>query len=156
MKLPLRKPEFMFPTIAFHSLLLVALLGLLLPATSAVAEDARQRVPMPERMQTHMLANMRDHLAAIHEILANLGRGELDAAAEIAENRLGMSSHRSHGSHHMGKRMPESMARIGRSMHKAASRFALRAEEGDPLPAYQALSEVTAACVACHAGYRIR
>ena len=155
MKICFSKPRFIFPTTALYALLSVALPGFLFPATTA-ADDARQLVDLPERMQTHMLANMRDHMTATHEILDNMGRGESDVAAEIAENRLGMSSHRSHGSHHMGKRMPESMARIGRSMHKAASRFALRAEEGDPLPAYQALSEVTAACVACHAGYRIR
>ena len=39
-------------------------------------------------------------------------------------------------------------------MHKAASRFALKAQEGDALPAYKALQEVTAACIACHAAYR--
>jgi cytochrome c556 len=41
-------------------------------------------------------------------------------------------------------------------MHRAASRFALKAQEGEVLPAYKALSEITAACVACHSGYRIR
>jgi len=40
--------------------------------------------------------------------------------------------------------------------HPAASRrFARTAEEGDPLPAYKALQEVTAACVACHTAYRV-
>ena len=155
MKIRFSKPKFIFPAIALYGLLSAALPGMFLPATAA-ADDARQLVDLPERMQTHMLANMREHMAAIHEILDNMGRGELDVAAEIAENRLGMSAHGSHGAGHMGRRMPKDMARLGRSMHKAASRFALRAQEGDPLPAYRALSEVTAACVACHAGYRIR
>ena len=52
--------------------------------------------------------------------------------------------------------MPKGMQDAGTAMHKAASRFALKAQEGEVLPAYKALNEVTSACVACHAGYRIR
>ncbi len=102
------------------------------------------------------MSNMRDHMAAINEILVSMGNGELDKAAEIAEQRLGMSSLESHGGHHMAKFMQEGMRHAGTSMHRAASRFALKAEEGEPLPAYRVLSEVTSACVACHSSYRIR
>jgi cytochrome c556 len=109
---------------------------------------------MPKMMQEHQLANMRDHLKSINEILLNMGNGDLDKAAEIAEARLGMSSLSLHGASHMAKVIPKEMGEIGTSMHKAASRFALKAEEGDPLPAYKALQEVTSACVACHAAYK--
>ena len=119
-------------------------------------EDARQLVQLPEKMQQHMMSNMRDHLAAVNEILLEIGSDELDRAADIAEARLGMSSLDAHGASHMAKFMPVEMQAIGTGMHRAASRFALKAQEGDALPAYRALSEVTAACVACHAGYRIR
>jgi hypothetical protein len=107
-------------------------------------------------MQQHMLSNMRDHLAAINEILVYLGDDELEKAAEVAEYRLGMSSLGSHGASHMGKFMPEGMRQAGTTMHRAASRFALKAQEGEPLAAYKALSEITTACVACHSGYKIK
>ena len=123
---------------------------------AAMDEDARQMVQLPDRMQQHMMSNMRDHLAAINEILLEMANGELDRAADIAESRLGMSSLESHGASHMAKFMPEEMRNIGTGMHRAASRFALKAQEGEPLPAYRTLGEVTSACVACHAGYRIR
>jgi hypothetical protein len=51
--------------------------------------------------------------------------------------------------------MPERMQALGTDMHHAASRFARAAQEGDPLPAYRALTEVTGACVACHGAYRV-
>ena len=132
----------------------VAMLGTSLPVKAA--EESRQLVTLPVMMQQHMMSNMRDHLAAIHEILASMAEGELDAAAEIAESRLGMSSLESHGASHMARFMPEGMRNAGTGMHRAASRFALQAQEGDAPSAYRALAEVTAACVACHSGYRIR
>ena len=123
---------------------------------STADDDSRQLVQLPEKMQQHMMANMRDHLVAINEILINIANDELDKAAEVAEYRLGMSSLESHGASHMAKFMPEGMRQAGTTMHRAASRFALKAQEGGALSAYNALFEVTSACVACHSGYRIR
>ena len=142
----MKKEILLFATLVSHTLYGIALAD----------EDTRQLVKLPEMLQQHMMANMRDHLVAINEILANMANDELDKAAEIAESRLGMSSLESHGASHMTKFMPEGMRNVGTSMHRAASRFAIKAQEGEALPAYKLLSEVTSACVACHAGYRIR
>lgn len=125
------------------------------PCASA-SDDKRELVELPARMQEHMLANMRDHLAAVHEMLTAINEDNLDQAAQIAEQRLGMSSLGSHGAHHMGRFMPKQMGELGMSMHRAASRFALVAEEGERLASYQAINDITAACVACHAAYKIR
>ena len=133
------------------------LIILLISANSSVANnDSRQLVELPEMMQEHMMANMRDHLAAINEILIFLADDKLDEAADIAEFRLGMSSLNLHGASHLASRMPAGMQQMGTSMHRAASQFALKAQEGDALTAYNTLSKVTFACVACHSGYRIR
>ena len=135
----------------------VILMMLVLTSSTSIADnDKRQLVQLPEMMQQHMMSNMRDHLKAINEILLNLGNGEMDEAAEIAEQRLGMSSLESHGASHMAKFMPEGMSHAGTGMHKAASRFALKAQEGDLLSAYKMLSQVTSACVNCHSAYRIQ
>jgi len=124
--------------------------------TSTADDDPRQLVDLPKMMQQHMLSNMRDHLAAINEILIHMAKGEFEQAAQISETRLGMSSLELHGASHMAKFMPEGMRKAGTGMHRAASRFARKAQEGAVLPAYGALSEITSACVACHAAYRIR
>jgi len=137
-------------------LLSAALISHSLFGIALAEDDTRQLVELPEMMQQHMMSNMRDHLVAINEILENMASDELDKAAEIAESRLGMSSLKSHGASHMAKFMPKGMRKAGTSMHKAASRFAIKAQEGEALPAYKAFTEVTSACVACHTGYRIR
>lgn len=136
--------------------IIVACVCILASSTSIANEDSRQLVTLPEMMQQHMMSNMRDHLVAINKILTSMAGGQLDQAAEVAESRLGMSSLESHGASHMAKFMPEGMRQAGTNMHRAASQFARKAQEGEVLPAYKALSKVTSACVACHSGYRIR
>lgn len=133
-------------------------LAALLPA--ALAADTRQAIEMPAPMREHMLANMRDHLAAMGEIQAALAAGKFEQAADIAENRIGMSSLQSHGASHMAPYMPKPMQDIGTAMHRSASRFARTAQEaqvkgGMPL-ALNALADLTQQCVACHASFRLR
>lgn len=138
-----------------YTRVVIALLALLVVVSYSYAGDRRQLVKLPKMMQQHMLANMRDHLHTLNEILIAMGNNQLGKASDLAEARLGMSSLESHGASHMAKYMPKAMQDAGTSMHRAASRFARKAEEGDALSAYQALSAVTASCVACHAAYRI-
>lgn len=135
----------------------------LVTAAPAAAEDRRELVNLPAPMQEHMLANMRDHLRAIEEILAHLAAGEADAAGAVAEARLGLSSLDSHGAAHMAPFMPPAMQAAGTEMHKAASRLGRVAEDAEVDHSYDsqravfaALGEITAACNACHAAYRIR
>jgi hypothetical protein len=137
----------------WRAFILMCSLGLSLPA---MAEDQRQLVELPEMMQGHMLHNMRDHLKALNEILTYMAEDKLDKAAEVAENRIGMSSLDTHGAAHMAPFMPKPMQDAGTMMHRAASRFALKAQEGGKLQAYDALKDITANCVACHSAYRIR
>ena len=105
-----------------------------------------------------MLANMRDHLAAIAEIQAALAAGNFQRAADVAEARIGFSSLASHGASHMAQFMPQPMQDIGTLMHKSASQFARVAQEAgatdNVASAVGALAKVTEQCVACHAAYR--
>ena len=124
------------------------------------AADGRVAVAFPEPLRTHTLANMRGHLLALQEIQRALAGGAYDRAAEVAETRLGMTSLRAHGAHDVAKFMPEGMQAIGTQMHRSASRLAVEATNagvtGDVRPALAALATVTAQCVACHAGYRMK
>ncbi len=84
-------------------------------------------------MQQHMLSNMRDRPVSINKILINMTNGQLEQAVDFAESRLGMSSLKSHGASLMARFMPEGMQQAGTGMHRAASRFALKAQEGEVL-----------------------
>jgi hypothetical protein len=121
--------------------------------------DARVAVHFPEPLRAHTLANMRDHLATLQAIQEALALAQYDRAAGLAETRLGLTSLEAHGAHEVAKYMPAAMQEIGTGMHKAASRFGIAAANagatGDLKGAVEALSAVTAQCVACHAAYRL-
>lgn len=147
-------------TVKRLALSLLAAACLALPAAAGDGPaDARALVDMPTPMRQHMLGNMRDHLLAMAQIQQALGRGAYDQAADIAEQRIGMSSLAAHGAAHMAPLMPQPMQDIGTQMHRAASRFARVAQEsavdGNLGRALGSLAEVTQQCVACHASYRI-
>jgi len=138
--------------------LLMAFVVLLSAATAANA-DNRTKVDLPDMMREHMMSNMRDHLRTLELITGNLANQQYDAAADVAEERLGMSSLELHGAKHLGKFMPAKMGQIGTAMHKAASRFAVAARDaeidGGLNKAFSALSQVMQQCVACHSAYRV-
>ena len=126
----------------------------------ATATDQRVPVMFPTELREHTLANMRDHLLALQEIQETLAKGKFDQASEIAERRLGMSSLSTHDAHAVTKYMPKGMQDAGTAMHRTASRLSVAALDAavtnDVKPALSALAEVTANCVACHAGYRLQ
>ena len=124
-----------------------------------VAGDARQLVKFPEPMRLHTLSNMRYHLLALQDIHAALSQAAYDKAAQVAEQRLGMSSLDAHGAAHLAPFMPQAMQNMGTAMHRAASRFAVEAQNAsasnDLRPVLAALAGVMQQCVACHAVYRM-
>ena len=124
----------------------------------AAAADARTLVSLPEPMRVHALANMRDHLQTLQTVNDALARGAFDEAANVAERRLGMTSLGAHGAADLAPHLPQGMQDIGTQMHRAASRFAITAQNagvgGDVQPALRALGEIMQQCVGCHAAYR--
>jgi cytochrome c556 len=126
------------------------------PPSESPRGDDRQLVPMPPQMVQHMLAMMRDHLAAIAEAQGLAAQEKWDQAADVLESRVGMSSMERHGAARMARVMPPAMRTLGTEMHKAASRAARALAEADPQEAFAGFGEVMARCHACHAAFRVR
>jgi len=133
------------------------------PGSMPASGDGREFVRLPGPMQEHMLGNMRDHLVTLNEIIGDIADGRLEAAAKLSEQRLGMSSLGAHDAAHMAPFMPKPMQELGTSMHHAASRLAITLQNASVSPSLDTMAEVnrglheiTTACTACHASYRIR
>jgi hypothetical protein len=129
-------------------------------AMTEAVPDTRTEIEFPAQLKLNTLAHMRDHLLAIQEITALLADKQFDAAADTAENRLGLSSMRGHGAHQVGQYMPQPMREIGQSLHRRASEFAIKIRDagatGDTGPALKALARMQESCVACHTAYRLK
>lgn len=117
--------------------------------------DARAEVDFPQPIKLAMLERMRRNLHDIQRIQAALGKKDFALAAEVAEFSLGLSSLGPHNAR-QAPYMPQPMQHLGMEMHKASSRVAVAAQEGDVHQALDKLSEVTASCVGCHATYRAK
>jgi len=129
-----------------------------LTVASETAEDRRELVEVPPEVRIVLGEEMREHLAAVNEVLGYLGGGQLERAAEVAETRMGLSSTGKHRGTGMGpgRFMTPEMRQMGRAMHESATRFAQIATEGDLAASVAAFQTVTAHCVACHNAYRVR
>jgi hypothetical protein len=129
-------------------------------AGNGTTQDNRVPVDFPAPMKEHILTNMRDHLLTISQIQEAMGKGQYDKAAQLAEDRLGMNALKLHGAYENSKFMPKGMQELGSAMHRNASKFAIEvqntASTGELKPALIALGNTTQACVACHAGYRLK
>jgi hypothetical protein len=126
-------------------------------------DDPRELVGLPAPMQEHMLANMRDHLATLNTVIGDIADNKFDSASKLLEQRLGMSSLSLHHAAEMAPYFPKPMQDSGTSMHHAASRLAIVLQDASVEETFEsmrkvnaALHEVTSACVACHATYRVR
>lgn len=127
--------------------------GVLVPGTSSA--DARAAVRLDPDIKAQFLANMRDYMAVVDQAIGGLATEDFGPAAEAMEQRMGMSSMADPRMKRMMMAVPDSMRALGRSMHQAASRFAVKAEEGSRVESLRALREVTQTCVACHAAFRL-
>ncbi len=127
-------------------------------AKDSTVGDLRQLVSMPEQTRQIMREEMLDHLSALNEIISYLASNNLDAAADVAETRMGKSTMGKHRGTGMGpgRYMPLEMRNIGWGMHDAATEFSQVAKKGDLKGAYSALQKITTSCVACHYSYRTR
>lgn len=125
---------------------------------SSSGGDTRQLVSMPDQARELMRKDMLDHLSALNEIIGYLASNNLDAAADVAETRMGRSSMGKHRGTGMGpgRFMPLEMRNLGWGMHDAATEFSKITKQGDSKSAYSALQKVTSSCVACHYSYRTR
>jgi hypothetical protein len=134
-----------------------------LSVTADESADTRQLINLPDEIRNTMLANMRDHIAALDDIIGAVQEGRYDDVEDIAEYRLGWSSLVRKGDSEIAKHWAEPMQKMADQMYRSASNFVIVAQnasvEGD-VKSYQkmlgALKEVTSACRACHQAYRVR
>jgi hypothetical protein len=116
--------------------------------------DARAAVPLLPIMANHQKQNMRDHLLAVQEIVANIAVDDF-ALVERAAARLGYSEPMGRMCTHMGAGAP-SFGERALAFHRTADRIAEAARARDRVGVMTALGATLRACTDCHALYQQR
>jgi hypothetical protein len=123
-----------------------------MPSPDHDALDNRTPVPLTAMMAEHQKQNMRDHLAAVQEIVAALAADEM-SAVQKATTRIGYSDSMARMCRHMGAGAPgfTDMALV---FHRTADTIAAAAQQSDRKAVTAALAATLGTCVGCHATYR--
>jgi cytochrome c556 len=118
------------------------------PSTS----DTRKPLPLLARMAEHQRENMRDHLAAIQEILDALSTRDF-AGVERAASRIGYSEHVGRMCSHMGAGAP-GFTDTALNFHRTADTIGVAAKKQDADATLRAVTATLQTCVSCHATFR--
>lgn len=122
------------------------------PGAPADGLDERTPLPLTAMMADHQKRNMRDHLAAVQEIVAALVADDR-AAIEAAARRIGYSDSMAQMCQHMGAGAAGFSERA-LAFHRSADAIGDAARRGDRQAVMTALATTLSACVGCHATYR--
>jgi hypothetical protein len=123
-----------------------------MPIASPGDLDARTSLPLTAMMAAHQKANMRDHLAAVQDIVAALAADDMPVLAKAAR-RMGYSEGMAQMCRHMGAGAPR-FTDLALSFHRTADAIAAAADRGDRQAATAALAATLNTCVGCHAAYK--
>jgi hypothetical protein len=117
-------------------------------AASLDALDPRAPVPLLPMMAHHQKQNMRDHLAAVQEIIAALALDDY-AAAERAATRIASSPAMEQTCSHMGAGAP-GFTEQSLGFHRTADRIVSAARDRDRTRVLTELGATLQTCTACH------
>ena len=122
------------------------------PADALDRMDTRTPVPLLPMMASHQKQNMRDHLAAVQEIVAALATDDF-AAVEQAAARIGYSEQMGQMCTHMGAGAP-GFTDQALAFHHTADRIAAAARDRDRARVLTELGATLQACTTCHATWK--
>ena len=116
------------------------------------AMDTRTPVPLVPMMASHQKQNMRDHLAAVQEIVAAVAANDFPGV-EKAAGRIGFSEQMGMMCQHMGAGAP-GFTEAALNFHHTADSITEAAKRKDAQAVLTALSTTLATCTSCHSTFK--
>lgn len=114
--------------------------------------DTRTAVPLVPMMANHQKQNMRDHLAAVQEIVAAVATNDFPAIEKSA-GRIGYSEQMGMMCQHMGAGAP-GFTEAALRFHHTADSIAEAARQRDAQGVLAALGATLSTCTSCHATFK--
>lgn len=114
--------------------------------------DSRSDVPLLPMMANHQKQNMRDHLAAVQEVVTALARSDYPGIEKSAA-RIGFSEQMGAMCTHMGAGAP-GFTEQAIGFHKTADGIVAAAKKRDREAVLEALGATLATCTGCHSKWK--
>ena len=116
-----------------------------------MAADDRTSLNLSPAMKQHQLKNMRAHLAAVQDIVIQLGAGNFEQASNTAHQKLGLTKEMEAMCSSFGS---DTFKELGLGFHKSADELGTIIQKGNTQDSLAALGKTMSYCVACHAQFK--
>lgn len=120
-------------------------------ADASGAADSRTSLNLPAPMGRKQLTMMREHLQAVHDIIAYIAAGEFDDASKTAHEKLGLTPEMKNMCNMFGN---DDFRSLGLAFHQSADELGEVLKSKDVNRSLQALHKTMNYCISCHATFR--
>lgn len=117
-----------------------------------IMSDSRKPVKLNAMMAKHQLANMREHLNAVQEIIAAMSDRNFQGM-KTASQKLATTPQMAMMCEHMGQMTP-GFTQMGMALHTEADKLVVLADKKDYNGFVKQLSVTTKTCTSCHAQFK--
>ena len=118
-------------------------------------QPERVALELSEQASAGMRLTMREHLEAIRDIVAALGRQDFEQAAKVAHDELGFPKHHQAMQREGGATFPPKYHELAMAHHQAAEDLAKVIPLKDLKTILPQLERTIGACVSCHQAFRL-
>jgi hypothetical protein len=117
--------------------------------------DMRIALQLTPAIQEAVRRTMREHLEALHAIVAALAQEEYEKAAAITHEQLGFPKHHQAMMREQGATFPPTYHELAMTHHQAAEELAQAIRSKEMTQILPHLERTMKACVACHEMYKL-
>lgn len=117
--------------------------------------DERVALGLGPAAEAGMKLTMREHLEAIRDIVAALGRQDFERAAKIAHDELGFPKHHEAMKREVGATFPPKYHELAMAHHQEAEDLAQAILSKDLKTILPQLEKTIGACISCHQAYKL-
>lgn len=123
--------------------------------SSSLQQDERVTLRLSPESETRLKLTMREHLDALHAIVASLGRQDFEQAAKVAHEQLGFPKHHQAMEREAGSTFPPEYHEHAMAHHQEAEDLAKMIPSKDLKTILPQLEKTIGACVSCHRAYNL-
>jgi hypothetical protein len=124
-------------------------------APTGSRQDERVTLDLSEQASVGMKLTMREHLEAIRDIVAALGKQDFEQAAKVAHDELGFPKHHQAMQREGGATFPPKYHALAMAHHQAAEDLSKVIPSKDLKTILPQLERTIGACVSCHRAYKL-